>query len=44
MEILFGSSDFSCPGKSDGMFEFILNSVEKAEMTLVLEIYASSGT
>jgi len=41
MEILFGSSDSSCPGELDGVFDFILSSAEKAETTLVLEIYAS---
>jgi len=40
MEILFGSLDSSCPDKSDGVFNFILSSVEKAETTLVLESYA----
>jgi len=42
--MLFGSLDSSCPGESDGAFDFILSSAEKAEMTLVLEIYASWGT
>jgi len=38
--MLFDSSDSSCPGKSDDVFDFILSSIEKAETTLVLEIYA----
>jgi len=42
--MLFGSSESSCPGESDGVFDFILKSAEKAEITLVLEIYALSGT
>jgi len=32
------------PRKIGGMFDFILKPAEKAEMTLVLEIYASSDT
>ena len=39
--MLFGSSDSSCPGELEGAFNFILKSAEKAEMTPVLEIYAS---
>jgi len=44
MEILFGSLESSCPGKPEGVFDFILKSAKKAETTLVLEIYASSST
>jgi len=44
VEMLFGSSESSCPGKSDGVLDFILKSAEKAETTLVLEIYTASGT
>ena len=41
--MLFGSLDSSYPGESDGVFDFILSSTEKAETNLVLKIYASSG-
>jgi len=41
---LFGSLESSCPGESNGVFNFILKSAKKAEPTLVLEIYALSGT
>jgi len=41
--MLFGSLESSCPGESDGVFDLMLTSAEKAETTLVLEIYTSSG-
>ena len=44
MKMLFGSLDSSHPGELIGAFDFILNLAEKVEMTLVLEIYRSSGT
>ena len=42
--MLFNSSEYSCPGESNSVFDFILKSAEKAETSLVLEIYTSSGT
>jgi len=44
MEMLFNSSESSCPGKSIGVFDFILRSAKKAETGLVLEIHTLLGT
>ena len=42
--MLFNSLESSCPGELIGVFDFILRSEEKAETSLILEIYTSSGT